>query len=251
MEDVEYAEKTLEEAGRAGGGKHDDEQLFGMASIGPAVANHLWQSTAFAAGGWLLTLALRRNQARVRYCVWLAASVKFLVPFSLLIAAGNLLPHAEAGGCAGGVLGDGCGGSSRLRRCSRCRWCADHVPTSARALDALAAGGRWLCVWLLGCGRRCWRCGDALAAVSATLRRRCDACYGRARGGDAAADGARGGDDSAPIALLLSRERMEPGIFGVLRPVLVWPEEISRGWTTRIWRRCWRMRWRMCGGATT
>lgn len=53
--------------------------------------NHLWQSTAFAAAAWLLTLALQKNQARARYWIWLCASVKFLVPFSLLFAIGAAL----------------------------------------------------------------------------------------------------------------------------------------------------------------
>src|SRR5258708_13369892 len=53
------------------------------------IANHLWQSTVFAIAVGMLTLALRKHQARVRYSLWLAASVKFLIPFSLLIAAGS------------------------------------------------------------------------------------------------------------------------------------------------------------------
>src|SRR5215472_12572639 len=53
------------------------------------VANHLWQSTLFAAAAWLLTLVLRRNHAAVRYRLWLTASVKFLIPFSLLVSAGS------------------------------------------------------------------------------------------------------------------------------------------------------------------
>jgi bla regulator protein blaR1 len=57
------------------------------ANLSP-VANHLWQSTFFAAAVWLLTLALRKNRAAVRYGLWLAASVKFLIPFSLLVSAG-------------------------------------------------------------------------------------------------------------------------------------------------------------------
>ena len=51
-----------------------------MADLLP-VANHLWQSTLCAATVWLLTLALRKNHAAVRYWLWLAASVKFLIPF--------------------------------------------------------------------------------------------------------------------------------------------------------------------------
>jgi bla regulator protein blaR1 len=51
--------------------------------------NHLWQSTLFAAAAALLTLLFRKNHARVRYALWLAASIKFLIPFSLFIAIGS------------------------------------------------------------------------------------------------------------------------------------------------------------------
>src|SRR5262245_11529883 len=52
------------------------------------LANHLWQSTVCAVAAGVTTLALRKNRAAVRYWVWLAASVKFLIPFSLLVSAG-------------------------------------------------------------------------------------------------------------------------------------------------------------------
>jgi beta-lactamase regulating signal transducer with metallopeptidase domain len=55
------------------------------------LANHLWQSTLFAAVARLMTLALRKNRAQTRYWLWLAASVKFLIPFSILVAAGSHL----------------------------------------------------------------------------------------------------------------------------------------------------------------
>jgi hypothetical protein len=54
-----------------------------------ALANHLWQSTLFAALAGLLTLALRRNRAQARHWIWLVASLKFLVPFSVLIGLGG------------------------------------------------------------------------------------------------------------------------------------------------------------------
>src|SRR5580700_600471 len=60
-------------------------------SVTPAMANHLWQSTLFAMLAAILTLALRKNYARVRYRLWLAASIKFLVPLSLLISLGGHL----------------------------------------------------------------------------------------------------------------------------------------------------------------
>src|SRR5450631_3471532 len=56
-----------------------------------ALFNHLWQSTVVVLIAWLLTLILRRNQARTRYWLWMIASVKFLVPFSLLIVGGEWL----------------------------------------------------------------------------------------------------------------------------------------------------------------
>src|SRR5580700_680727 len=52
------------------------------------VFNHLWQSTAFAAVVALACLALKRNSPRLRYWLWLTASVKFLIPFSLLVSTG-------------------------------------------------------------------------------------------------------------------------------------------------------------------
>jgi len=62
-----------------------------------AIGDHLWQSTLFAAAAGLLTLAFRKNAARARYGLWLAASLKFLFPFSLLVWGGSLLPWHPAG----------------------------------------------------------------------------------------------------------------------------------------------------------
>src|SRR5580658_5635138 len=56
-----------------------------------SLANHLWQSTLFAGLAGLLTLTLRNNHARVRHAVWLAASCKFLIPLSVLVAMGGHL----------------------------------------------------------------------------------------------------------------------------------------------------------------
>jgi uncharacterized protein (TIGR03435 family) len=58
--------------------------------------NHVWQSTLFAGVIAILALAVRRNRARLRYVLWLAASVKFLVPFATLAAAGGLVEWQQA-----------------------------------------------------------------------------------------------------------------------------------------------------------
>src|SRR5450432_862030 len=65
-------------------------------SIAPALADHLWQSSLFALAAGILTLTLRKNHARARYWLWLAASVKFLVPFSWLISLGSRMSWMHA-----------------------------------------------------------------------------------------------------------------------------------------------------------
>jgi uncharacterized protein (TIGR03435 family) len=54
--------------------------------------NHLWQSTLVAAIAWLACRTmLRTNSARVRFRVWLATSLKFLIPFAAFVEIGHWL----------------------------------------------------------------------------------------------------------------------------------------------------------------
>jgi bla regulator protein blaR1 len=62
----------------------------------PTIANHLLQSTVFAVAAGLLTLLLRNNHARTRYWIWLTASLKFLIPFSLFVELGHHLSWPTA-----------------------------------------------------------------------------------------------------------------------------------------------------------
>jgi bla regulator protein BlaR1 len=59
----------------------------------PYIINHLWQSSSFVLFAGLLALALRKNSPKVRYWVWLSASLKFLLPFALLVSLGNVVPR--------------------------------------------------------------------------------------------------------------------------------------------------------------
>ncbi len=63
--------------------------IWGTVFVG--VANHLWQSTLFTFAIALLTFAFRKNDARTRYWLWFAASMKFLLPFYVLMALGSQL----------------------------------------------------------------------------------------------------------------------------------------------------------------
>jgi beta-lactamase regulating signal transducer with metallopeptidase domain len=58
--------------------------------------DHIWQSTLVATGVAWLALACRRNRARVRYALWLGASLKFFVPFALLTALGSQIAWPRA-----------------------------------------------------------------------------------------------------------------------------------------------------------
>src|SRR6185312_6521593 len=57
---------------------------------------HLLQSTICAASAALLVLLLRKNAAHVRHRLWFVASIKFLIPFSLLFSIGGLVPRHVA-----------------------------------------------------------------------------------------------------------------------------------------------------------
>jgi bla regulator protein blaR1 len=73
------------------------------AALSPALGNHLWQSTRFALAAARLSLMLRKHPARARYWLWLAASLKFLVPFSFLVDVGSHLAWLR--GSAGTKVG--------------------------------------------------------------------------------------------------------------------------------------------------
>ena len=61
-----------------------------------AFLNHLWQSTVTTGAIALLMLLLRRNRAQVRYALWFAASMKFCVPFAILISVCSVFATSTA-----------------------------------------------------------------------------------------------------------------------------------------------------------
>jgi uncharacterized protein (TIGR03435 family) len=60
------------------------------------LTNHLWQSTVFGLAIAALTIFFRECRAHVRYWLWFSASIKFFVPFAMLIALGRQLEWAPA-----------------------------------------------------------------------------------------------------------------------------------------------------------
>jgi bla regulator protein blaR1 len=202
------------------------EYLSGIwAAISPAVGNHLWQSTLFAAVAAMLTLALRKNQARIRYRLWLAASVKFLIPFSLLISlGGHLATPRNSVSVQNGLF-------SVAEELSQpfARTAAPVVVPVARAarVDLLPLlRGVLMIVWLCGfvavLGLWWWRWRRFSAAMRGAV------FVSQGREVDALRRLEKIAGVRTPIALLFSKDSVEPGIFGIVRPTLVWPAGISQ-----------------------
>jgi bla regulator protein blaR1 len=169
-------------------------------------ANHLWQSTLCVVAIWLLTVVLRKNHAAVRYWLWLTASVKFLIPFSLLVGMGSQVGRRTAPAIAtaiaephwSSVVAD-VGGPFTASA-------AAHRAVASPVLNSLP--GILFMVWLCG------------FAVSIILWLRCWRQMRAVRKG------------AVPLALGLqipamsSSALLEPGVFGVRHPVLLLPKGI-------------------------
>ena len=59
----------------------------------PFIVNHLWQSSCFTLLAGVLAFLLRKNSPKVRYWVWMSASLKFLIPFAFLVSFGSVVPR--------------------------------------------------------------------------------------------------------------------------------------------------------------
>jgi uncharacterized protein (TIGR03435 family) len=171
-----------------------------------ALANHLWQSTILAAIAWLLTLALRKNQARLRYRIWLVASLKFLVPFSLLVAIGTQVQWTSRTPITRPKL------SAVVEQVTQ-------PFTQMASLGAIASETpvhttNFLPILLLAI----WTCGF-FTVVFSWLRR-----WQRVRSSMRMASALA---IEAGVPVLSSPTLLEPGIFGIFRPVLLLPQGIT------------------------
>jgi bla regulator protein blaR1 len=179
------------------------------------ITAHIWQSTLFAGVAGMLTLALKRNQARTRYWVWFIGLVKFLVPFGVLVSLGSHLAFPQLP-----------------------RWTSKAPLIMEPAISfvtgdveplVLMTGGaapkstsELLPAILLGV----WACGFVGIAFSWVRR------WMRVRADVRAASKLA---ISVGVPVVCSPVLCEPGVFGIFRPVLMLPEGMAQHLSKAEW----------------
>ena len=191
--------------------------------LAPSFADHLWQSTLFAGATGLIALVLRKNSARLRYSLWLAASLKFLVPFSLLFALGGVftwrttpLP-TSSGMYSMEIVSQPFTKSLSLPAPAAIPSTSPVVWTRFMPLvlwiwltGFVVVLSVWMVRWLR-VAAMIRRATSLSEGREFTALRRLEHLTKRRR----------------PLDLWLSRAALEPGVFGIFRPVLLWPRSIS------------------------
>jgi len=192
-------------------------------SLAPGLADHLWQSTLFAAAAALLTVALRRNSARLRYAIWLVASLKFLVPFSLLVAAGSVFSwrHVPVAATSGMYVVEVVG--QPFTRPLAVSSAAVPAHAGSAALTQLLP--LLLCVWLVGFFTVLCVWIARWRQVAKVLRNSIPLTAGREYSVLRRLEELQA--STVPIRLAQSDASLEPGVFGIFRPVLLWPRSVS------------------------
>ncbi|MGZ3277095.1 MAG: M56 family metallopeptidase [Caulobacteraceae bacterium] len=189
------------------------------------VLDHLWQSTLVALAAAILSLAFRKASAGVRYGLWFAASLKFLVPFAVLVALGRLL--APAGLFPVRAAPD----AALIERAARplaqfpfAHNTALEAPLStshpvqaqfahsparlAEAAPHLDLGLLLLALWVVGAASVLIAWSIRWTRVRKVVREAKPVAW------------------AAPMPVLASPSLMEPGLVGLWRPVLVIPETL-------------------------
>jgi beta-lactamase regulating signal transducer with metallopeptidase domain len=181
------------------------------------LANHLWQATVFAAFAALASVALGRGPARARSVVWMVASAKFALPLALfgylgsLAGVGTTLPTSEALAPSGAAV----------------VWTiVEPVRATAATVEAepSRAGAIFLvltAIWAVGAAAAFayWCAQRHVLSLAIGVGRRLD----RGRERDALDRARLRLGVRREIGLVVSPQVTEPGVWRVLRPVVVLP----------------------------
>jgi len=193
---------------------------------------HLWQSTLFFVVVALVSLAFRRRSASTRHALWQLASIKFLVPFSLLALFGN-------------TVGRWIVPFSNAEASTAARWLDQSRPFFTLQSDATAADASWLAglaapsatslsstllvLWIVGLvAMLTWRCRQ-WRATSIAARLAIPIEVGREA--DALRRAARRRGLGTSIALGSAGANAEPAVVGIRHATILWPDGLSQALT--------------------
>lgn len=167
---------------------------------------HLWQSTLFAAIAAALVLVLRSNSARVRHALWLCASCKFLLPFSFLTAVGSQWHWPDSAPAATAIVHQ----ATRLAMPDLLA----PAPIATVSAGVVKSARNWtpellFAIWVCGAAAVLFRWGSEWLRIRAIVR------------------AAKPLALDIPIRVRSTTALLEPGVFGIARPVLLLPEGIQ------------------------
>lgn len=171
--------------------------------------NHLWQSTAFAMAAGLFTVMFRKNRAEVRYWLWFSASLKFLLPLTLLMSLGSRIEWTPAPAASAAPAA-----SSAIVQFTQ------PFPETISFAPSTAGNSDWIRMTILAV----WACGFAALAgmrIRGWLRVR------------AAVRSSNRLEIPVPVEVRSAPGLLEPGVVGFFRPILLLPEGIAECLTPR------------------
>jgi len=181
------------------------------------LANHLLQSTVFAVAAGLLTLFLRNNHARTRYWIWLTASLKFLILFSLFVELGHHLSWSTAP-----VIAQQPSLAIAIDTISQ-PFAAPNFSAAAPLHIATATPSilptLLLAIWICGLASVLFFWFVRWRRVAAIMRSGLPLHEGREHSILRRLD--------TRTELIASPRQLEPGVFGILRPVLSVPQGMA------------------------
>jgi bla regulator protein BlaR1 len=166
-----------------------------------ALLDHLWQSSLFAAAIALVMPLFRRQPAGLRFWLWFAASMKFLVPFALLVALGRNLMTLFATAITAPLLSAIRPAAARLSMAAPLMSPSPaHIPAAELAAIVWAVG--LIVITLLFLAR--W------LELRSSLRE------------------ARALASDAPVPVKSAASFLEPGLVGIWRPVILMPHGLAQ-----------------------
>ena len=200
-------------------------ELISLRELLSLAGDHLWQSTLITAAAVVVAMLLKRHSAAVRYWVWFGASAKFLVPIAALVAIGGysswrsveVVPYREGPVLIETVSQPFTGEGVALR-----------TPRPRAAADTTIMNGLPTALLVL------WAAGAAFFVLRSLLHwyrirtiARDAVPMSAGREVEILRTLERDMGFTTTLPLRCTESFLEPGIFGIVRPVLLWPRAIS------------------------